>query len=67
MTYKMQKTAFRLGYRVGISHPKNSQHRANMGDKLAVKIDAKQSLTLQNNLLQWFSATQLFADKLIKF
>ena len=41
MTNKKQKASARLGYRVGISRPKNSQHRANMGDKSTAKINAK--------------------------
>jgi len=58
MTNKKQKAAFRLEYRVGISGRKNSQQIDQHGDKSTAKINAKHSLTLQNNLLQWFSATQ---------
>jgi hypothetical protein len=58
MTNKMLKAAFSLGYRVGQTGRKNSQQLDQRSDKLACKINAKQSLTLQNNLLQWFSATE---------
>jgi hypothetical protein len=44
MTNEKLKAASRLGYRVGQTGRKNSQHRANMGDKLAPKINAKHSL-----------------------
>lgn len=49
---KKQKAAPRLGFRVGVFTQKNSQHHANIGDKLAGKINAKESLTMQKNLLQ---------------
>jgi hypothetical protein len=54
MTHKKQKASARLGYRVGQNARKNSQHHANISDKSTAKINAKQSLTMQNNLLQWF-------------
>ena len=44
MTNKMLKAASRLEYRVGQTGRKNSQQIDNRSDKLASKIDAKESL-----------------------
>ena len=51
MTHKKQKAASRLEYRVGQIARKNSQQIDNRSDKSAPKINAKEFLTMQNNLV----------------